>query len=174
MKIIKNMYIIFIFGIIAGVVIGHNVGQRVTGEFNAGVFYAQAYYKNKSGVTMDFVAGEYYNLTFSNYDLKGFTCSDNENLTCNVAGIYLTNYYAVGSGQNNHDYVLVVRVNGVHKLATSIRKKAAAGGDIMTMSGTGIITLSSGDKVTLSVRDYEDSGEGTYYGSDINLVRISS
>ena len=49
-----------------------------------------------------------------------------------------------------------------------------AGGDIVTMTGSCIISLESGDNVGLRTADIGGTGTGNYYSSNINLVRIGS
>ena len=50
--------------------------------------------------------------------------------------------------------------------------KLANTGDIVTMSGIGLIHLYRGDEVTLMVRDYGGTSTGTYFGGNVNIVRV--
>jgi len=148
---------------------------NVTGNIIGNIHYAEAWYHNHPGVTITFGVQDYfYNLSFNDTVLNGFTCVDDENLTCVVAGLYLVNFQASGSGQNNHEYICCVGINGVCQNNTSVHKKLNSGGDIVIMAGTGFVQLSVGDKVTLMIKDWKGTGTGTYHTSNLNLVRIGS
>ena len=104
--------------------------------------------------------------------LNGFTTDGTTRLTAQVAGLYRVNYMGIGDGQNNHKYVTTVRINNVAQNCTESHKKMTAGGDIVTMTGSGFIQLNVNDNVTLTTYDDGDTGLGTYYGMNLNLVRI--
>ena len=136
--------------------------------------YAEAWFHHHPGLTMNFAtADEYYNLTFNDTTaLNGFTWDGMGNLTCNVAGLYSVDFMACGSGQNNHVYHLGVGINWVVQENVVAHKKMAAGGDITVMAGTGFLRLSSGDVVSLMIRDFGGTGTGLYVHSNLNLIRI--
>jgi len=145
----------------------------VTGNIIGNIHYAEAWYHNHPGATITFgVQDQFYNLSFNDTVLNGFTCVDNQNLTCVVAGLYIVNFQASGSGQNNHEYICCVGINDVCQNNTSVHKKLNSGGDIVIMSGTGFVQLSVDDKVTLMMKDWKGTGTGTYHASNLNLVRI--
>lgn len=148
----------------------------VVGNFTGNQYHAQAYYHNVSSIEIDFaVQDKWYNLTFDNTDkINGFTSIENHTLLVNVAGRYLVNYRATGSGQNNHMYASVVSINLVPENCTVAGKKMSAGGDVTTLSGTGIIDLNVNDLVNLRMKDHTGTGTGDYYGMNLNLVRIGS
>lgn len=145
------------------------VTENITGNF----FYAEAYNHYHPGVAINFVQDVYYNLTFNaSDDLNGFTFDGDCNLTCNKPGLYSVNFQASGDGVNNHQYYLSVGINGISQNKTEVHKKITAGGDILTMSGTGLIRLANNDYVSLMIVDVTGNGAGNYYGSNLNLVRI--
>ena len=167
----ERAIIIAVLCLLLGLAIGTTINgsNQMIGSF----YHAEGYYHNHEGTPLDFDAeAYYYTLFFDGTHLYGFTCTDNQNLTCTVSGTYLVNFQACGSGQNNHEYVLGVAINGEVDYNTEVHKKMSAGGDVTPMSGTGIITLTKGDKVTLKITDASGVGEGYYIGSNLNLVYI--
>jgi len=146
-----------------------NVTENITGNY----FCAEAYFHYHTGRIMTFVNDVYYNLTFNATTyMNGFTYDGDANLTCTMPGRYAANFQASGSGQNNKIYYLSVGINGVEQIATAVHKKLTAGGDILTMTGTGFLNLTNGDVVSLMIREVSGGGAGVYYGSNLNLVRI--
>jgi hypothetical protein len=144
---------------------------NITGNFSGNQFYANACYHNDSGTVLTFSDGIFYNMTFDGFDLNGFS-SSSDRITTLVAGKYMVNYVSVGSGQNNHVYISQIAVNNVGKDCTHSHKKMASGGDVTPMPGVGIIDLNVGDVVQIQVADSGASGDGIYYGSSMNLIRI--
>jgi len=153
-----------------------NSDLDVTNNFTGNQIYGEMWYHNHTATELSFdVDGTYYNLTFSNSSTNGFYFNDSgDYLEAQVAGKYLINYMASGDGDNNHVYYTAVTINGVVHDNSESHKKMTAGGDIITMSGTGITDLSAGDKIKLATADVGDTGTGNYYSSNINLVRIGT
>ena len=136
--------------------------------------YVEVTWHYHPGLEMNFdVADKYYNLTFNvSLSSGAFTWDGDGNLTCHVAGTYLANFMACGSGQNNHEYQLGIGVNGIVQAKTVAHKKMAAGGDVTVMSGTSIISLNATDVVSLKIRDRGGTGTGLYVHANFNLVRL--
>jgi len=141
--------------------------------------YGGMNYHNYSGVSLNFANGDiYYYLAYTDAShLNGFTANNiglglNSSLTTLVSGTYQLTYFAVGSGQNNHQYHVVPFIDDVEYDLCETMKKMSAGGDTTPMSGNCFIDLTAGDNVSLRIRDFEDTGTGTYFGSNINLVRV--
>jgi len=137
------------------------------------------HYHNYTGRTLTFTTiKNYYYLYFTEIPhLNGFTTNNigfnlNSSLTTLIPGRYQLIYFAVGSGQNNHEYHIVPFINNVEYDLCEIMKKMSAGGDITPMSGNCFIDLLKGDNVSLRIADYSGSGSGTYYGGNINLLRV--
>ena len=99
--------------------------------------------------------------------------ADKQNVTVNNSGVYQINFNSVGSGQNNHEYVLTVAVDGVCQQSMSVKHKLAAGGDHTIMAGSGICYIAGGSNVTLKVKDTSGNGAGVYYHSNLNMHRIA-
>lgn len=141
--------------------------------------YGGMWHHNRTGTELNFaVDGTFYSLFFTNathlngFSAEGISYLGASNLTAEVGGVYLANYMASGDGQNNHVYATSVFVNGVNQLNCENEHKMAAGGDIITQSGTCIIEISVGDKVSLRTADIGSTGTGNYYSSNLDLVRV--
>jgi len=150
----------------------------INGNLTANQIYGEMWYQNNTGTTINFaIASTWYSLFYTSGDISnGFNYvggfSQSSNLTTQIAGRYRVNYIASGSGQNNHVYYTTVMINGLNQTKCTSYKKMSAGGDVMTMPGTCIISLNVGDNVSVATMDYGGTGNGIYYGSNLNLVRI--
>jgi len=151
----------------------------VKGNITGNQIYGGMFYHNHTATTFTFTAQDtWYPLYFTTAtDLNGFSSEGIavegvSNLTAQVAGVYQVTYMAIGSGQNNHVYLTTILVNGVEKPECGNHHKMAAGGDVLTQSGNCIITLAIGDDVGLATQDMGGTGDGEYYGGNVNLVRI--
>ena len=151
------------------------------GNFTGNQIYGGAWYHNHTATPISFaVAGKYYNLFLTNAtDLNGFRFqggfNKTSNLTAQVSGKYQIIYSSIGDGQNNHEYTTTIMLNGsmnTIKNECDSHKKMSAGGDITTMNGNCIISISVNDIISLVVANEVDTGTGNYYGSNINLVRL--
>jgi len=152
-----------------------NTNFEVYGNITANQFYAEAFYHNHTPTELNFATdGVYYNLTFSNVTLNGFSNYSDKELTCDIKGLYAVNYMASGDGQNNHDYYTTMGINGIPQLNLESHKKMSAGGDILTMGGTGFVRLEKGENITLMTADIGATGTGNYYSMNLNLVRIGN
>ena len=149
---------------------------NITGNFTGNQIYGEMWYHNHTATVLNFaVDGVYYNLTFTNATINGFTFNNaGDYLQALVAGRYKTSYMASGSGQNNHVYYTDVTINGVVEDKCESHKKMTAGGDIVTMTGSCFIDLAVNDIVKLATADIGGTGAGNYYSSNLNLVRIGS
>ena len=108
------------------------------------------------------------------FSAEGIAIGGASNLTAQVAGVYRVDYMGIGSGQNNHVYLSTIMVNGVEKPECGHHHKMAAGGDVITQSGNCIITLAVGDDVGVSTQDMGGTGDGEYYGGNLNIVRVGN
>ncbi len=70
--------------------------------------------------------------------------------------------------------MLCLFINDTEYDMCEVMHKMSAGGDIVPMNGNCFIDLKAGQNVSLRIRDYLDTGMGTYYGANINLVRIGT
>jgi len=147
---------------------------EVTDYLIANNIYGEMWYHNHTATPLNFLVGNvFYNLTFSKSNVNGFIFNDaDDNLEAQFSGRYLANYMASGDGQNNHIYYTSIFVNGVSQNSSESHKKMSAGGDIVTMTGSGFIDLIAGDRVNLATADIGGTGIGNYYSSNLNLVRI--
>jgi len=148
---------------------------ETTGNFSGNQFYAQVCYHNHTPTEMTFEADVYYNITFNTengYYLNGFTSDGTTTLTTLIPGLYDTSYSVIGDGQNNHIYIARIAVNNIGKSCSEIHRKMAAGGDIITMTGSSLIRLNVDDVITLQIADEGEAGTGNYYGMNLNLIRI--
>ncbi len=153
---------------------------NITGNLIANQIYGEMWYHNHTGTTINFVVQDtWYLLWFTNAsELNGFSYvgefNSSSNLTTQVAGLYLANYIASGNGQNNHIYFTTILINNVDAEQCGGHKKMAAGGDIITMSGTCFINLNIGDTISLATQDFGGTGTGEYFSANLNLVRIGN
>jgi len=153
-----------------------NVTNNITGNF----IYGGMWHHNNTGTTLSFaVQDTWYNLFFNNAtDLNGFTyvggLGVSSNLTAQVSGKYRASYMAMGSGQNNHIYLTTILIDGVEKPECSNQHKMSAGGDVITQNGICIITINSGQNIEVAIQDLGGTGDGVYYGGNLNLVRIGN
>lgn len=139
------------------------------------VTYGEMWYHNHSASSVNFATQyKFYNMSMEHHKMNGFYNSSANTLNVLFTGEYAVDYHAIGSGQNNHEYVAGVGVNGEILNKTATHKKMAAGGDYVTMSGTGIINLTAGDVVTLMVADFSGTGTGNYLGSNLNLIKTDN
>ena len=153
---------------------GYFGNLTVTDNITGNIHYAEAYFHDHNGVSIDFTQDYRYNLTYNaTEEANGFTFDGDGNLTCLKAGLYSVNFQASGDGQNNHEYYLGVAVNHEIVDKTEVHKKMAAGGDVTTMVGTGFIRLALNDIVSLQIYDISAGGGiSTYFASNLNLIRI--
>ena len=145
---------------------------NVTGNITGNLIYGEIWFHNHTGLIVNFaVKDTYYNLSFDKSLSNGFTNST-YNITANVIGRYKVCYMASGDGQNNHEYYTAVTINGINQTKVTSHKKMSAGGDIVTMTGCGLIDLNTGDAVGLATANIGNIGTGKYYSSNLNLIRI--
>jgi len=156
---------------------------NVLGDFNQSngnstinLIYGEMWYHNHTATQLNFASdGLFYNLTFDNSLVNGFIFNDaNDYLEAQIGGIYKASYMASGDGQNNHEYYTSVFINGANQDKCESHKKMVAGGDIVTMTGSCLLSLSVGDKVKLATADIGSTGTGNYYSSELNLVRVGN
>jgi len=147
-----------------------------TGNLYGSLIYGEAWYHNHTATEIDFaVDGLYYNLTFDNSLVNGMTFNDaGDYLEVDLSGVYKISYTASGDGQNNHIYYTDVTINGVVQDKCESHKKMTAGGDVVTMTGSCLLSLKIDDQVKLATADIGDTGTGNYYSSNLNLVRIGN
>ena len=175
------LFFIFLVSFISADSFGYDTDNIVNSPFGYDTedtlekYYGEMWYHNHTATPLNFVVSNlFYNLTFSESDVNGFTFNNaGDYLKTLVAGKYLANYMASGSGQNNHVYYTAIFVNGVNQNSSESHKKMTAGGDIVTMTGSGFIDLNVGDRVKLATADIGGTGVGNYYSSNLNLVRIA-
>ena len=152
----------------------------VDGNFTGNQIYGGMWYHNHTGTTLSFsVQDTWYPLYYTTAtDLNGFSYVGgfglSSNLTAQVSGKYQASYMGIGSGQNNHVYLTTILVDGVEKPECGNHHKMAAGGDVITQSGVCIITINAGDTVQVATQDMGGTGDGVYYGGNLNLVRIGN
>lgn len=145
---------------------------RINGNISTNQYHADAWYHNHTATQLNFaVDGVYYNLTFSDYHMNGFTNGTNH-LIVGVEGEYFISYMASGDGQNNHVYFTSMTVNGVVQDVCEAHKKMAAGGDITTMTGSCTVSLSVNDELRLVTADIGGTGTGNYYSNSLTLFRV--
>lgn len=148
-------------------------GLNVSGTIMGNDIYAQACYHNHSGVEVSFSeANVFYNMTFNVSTLRGFSTHSDYGLVVEYEGRYKVSGHMIGSGENNHEYVATVGVNGIEKICPGSHMKLAAGGDTISMPINGFVDLYVDDVVSGMVQDYGDTSTGTYYGMNLVLVRI--
>lgn len=148
---------------------------------NVNNFYGGMWYHNHTATVQTFAsAGVYYTLFMTHAtNLDGFKAGNisfmNESyLEVITPGIYKADFMAIGSGENNHIYATSIFINDVNQDNCENHHKMTAGGDIITQNGLCFINLSVGDIVKVKTADFESTGSGMYYGSNINLVRIGN
>lgn len=157
-----------------------NGNLNVSGNFTGNQIYGQMYYHNYTATSLNFaVQSTYYPLWFVNSSEKnGFTFEGgwlvHSNLTAQYSGLYQLNFYAVGSGQNNHEYHLVPFKNSDELEQCEVMKQMSAGGDITPMNGNCLVRLTVGDRINIRISDYSGTGAGNYYGGNVNLVRVGN
>jgi hypothetical protein len=157
-----------------------NLNQS-SGNATINNIYGGMNYHHYTGTTLPFSASStYYHLYFTGAEnMNGFTSNNiglnlNSSLTAQVSGMYHLTYFSVGSGINNHEYHLVPFVNTTEIENCETMNKMSATGDVVPMSGNCFVRLNAGSNVTLRIADYTGTGNGIYYGSNLNLVRIGN
>jgi len=153
---------------------------NITGNFTGNQIYGGMWYHNHTGTELNFaVDGQYYPLFFVNAtNLNGFTFTGgfnvNSSLTAQVSGLYKVNYMSIGDGQNNHKYYTNVFIGETEQYNCGNHHKMAAGGDVITQSGSCLINIIAGDVISLRTTDEGSTGTGNYFGGNINLIRIGT
>lgn len=144
-----------------------------------GTAFFEAYYHNHTATTLPFsIADQYYFLFLTNYtdtvdfDIVNTGFGENTTILVNTTGNYSVDYFASGSGQNNHEYALTLFVNDVAEDKCEVHRKLNSGGDIITMPGSCVLNLNDGDNVSMRIADLGDTGNGMYYLSNIRFVEI--
>ena len=171
------MKIIIIALIIGVALLPGCIEQTVITQYSTtGIYYGEVYYRNPNGVTLTMTEGQYYNLNYNTttYNKGVYLRPDLSNITVNHTGLYDISFLSIGSGENNHEYILGLKVNDVGQQTTTTRRKMAAGGDIVTMAGHGILSLNAGDNVTMFIRDITSNGDGVYYKSNVNIKYLGA
>ena len=154
--------------------------NQTTGNATINNIYGGMYYHNHTGTTLSFAGSSvFYNLFMTNAShLNGFIYQGGwgqvSNLTAQFSGLYQAVYMGIGSGVNNHIYLTSVFVNNVNMENCGNHKKMSAGGDVTTQSGICFIDLQVGDVVDIRTADYGDTGNGVYYGGNMNLIRVGN
>jgi len=157
-----------------------NINQT-NGNTTINEIYGEMYYHNYTGTSLTFAVAETYYPLFAvpngEYN-NGFTIqggfNQTSNLTAQYDGVYDISYSSEGDGQNNHEYHLVIFVNGTEIEKCETMHKMSAGGDVVSMDGRCFYRLYAGDVIDLRVADYTGAGSGNYYGMNLNLVRIGN
>ena len=153
-----------------------DIGGNITGN----QIYGGMWEHNHTATPVQFVVQDtWYPLWFQNAThLNGFSWvggwNVSSNLTAQVGGTYQATYMAIGSGENNEIYLTTVLINNVPQDNCGSHKKMSAGGDVLTMTGTCFIDLAVDDDVSLATQNMGGTGDGQYYGGNINLVRIGT
>jgi hypothetical protein len=153
----------------------------VTGNFTGNQLYGEMWFHNDAGVNLNFaVASTYYPQNVTNTQkTNGFNFTTGtptypSTLKAMFPGRYIVNYHASGSGVSNHNYHCAVSVNNVTQYNTETHFRTGTANDVVTMSGTGILSLNKEDNVTLVFEDSTGTGAGTVYSINVNLVRVGT
>lgn len=141
------------------------------------IYYGGAWYKSSNDIaeTVNFaLANNYYNMTLNNTGtVYGVTHTGNSNsLIIEHDGMYYVSYMAIGAGASNHIYNAGIAVDSVVYNRTRSTFKTNAAGDIVTMGGMGLLRLYKNNELTLMVRDWGGTGNGYYYGANLDVMRI--
>ena len=161
---------------------GGNIAGEVSmeGTLISNGIYGGMYYHNHTETTITFAVKElYYNMFMSeSTHNNGFIFTggfmQESNLTALYDGIYNINYYATGSGVNNHRFHLTIFVNEEEKDNCETHWKLPATGDDVTMSGNCLVNISTGENISLRIADFTRTGEGIYIGSNVVLTRVGN
>lgn len=142
------------------------------------VYYGEMSYHNDSSpytqaVTINIPSKvACFSAATSSQQLNGFTYSSSE-LTCQKPGMYKVTYnVSVSSSSANEKLHFYIAVGGSLKLNTEQHGKVGASTDIIALSGTGLITLSNNDKLSLYIMDESGSATITFYAVTVCLIRI--
>jgi len=152
----------------------------VTGNITGNNHYGGMWYHNHTGTSLNFaVDGTFYQHFFVNSTHNnGFNFEGGfgipSNLTVQVSGMYQINYMVSGDGQNNHAYFTSVYVNEINKDNCENHHKMSAGGDVITQSGTCLLRLNAGEKLSLRTADIGGTGTGNYYSSNLDVYRVGN
>lgn len=153
---------------------------EVDGNLTRTSYYGGMWYHNHTGTLINFATSSlFYHLFFVNFThSNGFAFTGgfglNSTLIAQNTGTYLISYMAMGDGQNNHVYRTTVFINETNKDNCENHRKMAAGGDIITQTGTCLLKIYAGDKISLRTADDGGTGTGNYYGANFELTRIGA
>lgn len=147
------------------------VGGNITGN----QIYGELWYHNDTGSSIPFSAsGVYYNITAPtiNYTLNGLYHVNGNFLKVALDGRYKVDYDMSGSGTANHNYHGVVLIDGSPQYNTESHFRVGTGTDVITISGSGFVDITTDNLVSLGIEDSTGTGTGTLYGFNLNLIRV--
>jgi len=157
---------------------------NVTGNITANQFYGEMWFNSHTtGVRSSILTqGVPVNVsgfklgTETGVDLNGFVFdTENEWLSCKVAGKYQSNYQlSFGNTGNNQEYIIVLAVNNVLQNKTATHRKIGASGDVGNTAGLGYLDLNIGDNVSMSVINVDGTDDIISHSGSVNLIRIGS
>lgn len=148
----------------------------IDGNVTGSSYYGGLWHHDDAGVTISFAAsGTWYAFSgFRQGMLNGFTAdSANGTLTAIYGSKYRVQFWAAGTGQNNHVYHIAVARNDTILVNTEDHMTGQSG-VITKMSGGGHITLVAGSVLKLKIQDASGTGDGTLYNCNFILERIGN
>lgn len=144
------------------------------------ISYGELYETNELGTTINcVVSGTYYQwvtatvgLTSGGNLVVGSAATDSLTIGSLGDGVYLVNFHCSFNGNNNTRYHTAIFLNGVRQTKLEVNRKIGAGLDVGAIAITGLITLSSGDVLTVWVAT--DANNSTYVIEhlDFNITRV--
>ncbi len=134
-------------------------------------YYGEMYIYDSTTATTFASLGVYYNITqgMTQGQLSGFTYS-NGVLTVPKTGYYRCDHSISFSGTPNNEYHSAVGVNGVRQTNCHTARSLGATGDVGNVGVTCLLSLSSGDKITIMMENEDTSGDPTIQDANINCI----
>lgn len=152
----------------------------VQNNFTGNQIYGEMWFHNDTNLNVTAIgsAGVWYNISAlqgsqntNNQTLNGFSFS-NGSLISQVTGLYQSNYCISGTTGNSNRYHFALAINEVIQLNTEQHSRTTSGGDSREACGTGFISLTEGQYVTLMVLNDDTANDISINSVNVNLMRI--
>ena len=157
---------------------------NVYGNFTGNQIYGEMYFHNDSDLNTTIIssADTWYNVSalggsqgLSNKVLNGISYlgGDTGRLISIIPGRFKADYCISGTTGNSNRYHFALAINNVIQLNTEQHTKATIPGDTRQVCGTGFISMSTGQHLSLMVLNDVTGNNFDFNSVNVNLVRIA-
>ncbi len=151
---------------------GDLIGNSIIGTF----VYGSMGNSSDAGIEVNVSVIDVYEdvIMLENDGVSTLTFNEAEgSLNSFINGEYRVDYSISFSDGPNSLYSFVIGINGIPQNETLSQRKVQASGDVGNTGGTGVITVVSGDQVTMMIRDDEAPVQGILiHAINVNVMRL--